>query len=157
MTGARRLARPVRLVLAPELGSALDGAWWPYTGSVAGELSGLIEALHKPLGEIVDLRVNWSATEGALDFDSILNGVGSKKHTPRRRHRLMAVVGRTASAKLLVLPHMTTPVLGVMVMRAAAGRPLDAQQDGQWRTSAREVVSDAQAQSLLWTKQLSSN
>ncbi|ULE35507.1 hypothetical protein K3G64_05370 [Mycobacterium sp. IDR2000157661] len=145
------MARPVRLVLAHELGSALDGAWWPHTGSVAGELPALIEALHKPLGEIVDLRVNWSATQGALEFDSLLNGVGSKKVPSRRHHRLMAVIGRTASAKLLVLPHMTTAALGILVMRCAAGKPLDAaQQDSQWCTSAQEVVSDAQAQSVLW-------
>lgn len=151
MTGQRRLARPVRLVLAPQLGSPLDGAWWPHTGSVAGELPALIEALHKPLGEIVDLRVNWAATEGALDFNSILNGAGARKDATRRRHRLMAVVGRTASTKLLVLPHMTTPALGMMVMRCAAGRPIEpSEQDGQWCSAAREVVSDAHTQSMEW-------
>ncbi|MEO3761670.1 DUF5994 family protein [Mycobacterium sp. B14F4] len=153
LTGTRRLARPVRLVLAHELGTSLDGAWWPHTGSVPGELPGLIEALHKPLGEIVDLRVNWAATEGVLDFDSILNGVASRKvAAPRRRHRLMMVVGRSASAKLLVVPHMTTPALGIMVMRCASGRSmLGKDQNGQWSEAANKVVGEARAQSLEWT------
>ena len=156
LTGARRLARPVRLVLARELGTSLDGAWWPHTGSVADELPALIEALHKPLGEIVDLRVNWTATEGALNFDSILSGVGTKQVTPRRRHRLMVVVGRSASAKLLVVPHMTTPALGIMVMRCASGRPMSEQeQTAQWSAAAAKVVGDARAQSLQWTNCMS--
>lgn len=145
------MARPVRLVLAHQLGSPLDGAWWPHTGSVAEELPALIEALHKPLGEIVDLSVNWSATEGALDFNSILNRAGVRNVAPRRRHRLMAVAGRTASTKLLVLPHMTTPALGLMVMRCAAGRPIEgAELDSQWCSAARDVVSDAHSQSVEW-------
>lgn len=153
LTGTRRLARPVRLVLAEQLGSPLDGAWWPHTGSVAGELPALIEALHKPLGEIIDLKVNWAATQGALEFDSILNDVGSRKvAAPRRRHRLMMVVGRTATAKLLVVPHMTTPALGIMVMRCASGRSMSGKdQSVQWCEAADKVVCDARAQSLEWT------
>jgi Family of unknown function (DUF5994) len=68
MTGTRRLARPVRLALAERLGADIDGAWWPHTASVAHELPGLIEALHGPLGEIVDISINWSATEGPLEL-----------------------------------------------------------------------------------------
>ena len=152
MTGTRRLARPVRLVLAEQLGSDIDGAWWPHTGSVAGELPELIEVLHRPLGEIVDIRVNWAATEGALDFNSILSCARSKDVKPRRRHRLMVVTGRSARAKLLVVPHMTTPALGVMVMRCAAGRPVsDSDRDSQWSETAAGVIRDAHAESALWT------
>ena len=60
LTGTRRCARPVRIALARVLGGDIDGAWWPHSGSVASELPELIEALHRPLGEIIDIlyRVN---------------------------------------------------------------------------------------------------
>lgn len=152
LTGTRRLARPVRLVLARELGADIDGAWWPHTGSVAGELPELIETLHKTLGEVVDIRVNWAATEGTLDYNSILSDSRSKNARPRRAHRLMMVVGRSASAKLLVVPHMTTPALGAMVMRCAVGRPdFSSRQAGQWTEAADTVIRDARADSLAWT------
>ena len=151
MTGARRLARPVRLVLGHRE-APLNGAWWPYTGSVAGELPELIETLHRPLGEVLDIRVNWSATQGAPDLDSILGGGGVHKVAPRRRHRLMVVIGRSGTAKLLVVPHMTTPALGAMVMRFAAGRlNLGFGQDSQWCEAAQTVIRDAQMQSTQWT------
>lgn len=152
LTGTRRLARPVRLVLARELGADIDGAWWPHTGSVAGELPELIETLHKTLGEVLDIRVNWAATEGTLDYNSILSDSRSKNAGPRRAHRLMMVVGRSASAKLLVLPHMTTPALGAMVMRCAVGRSnYGSPQAGQWTEAADTVIRDARADSLAWT------
>ncbi|WP_326548087.1 DUF5994 family protein [Mycolicibacterium sp. ND9-15] len=151
LTGARRLARPVRLVLARSLGSDIDGAWWPHTGSVAGELPELIETLHKTLGEIVDIRVNWAATEGALDYNSILRDSRARKAGPRRPHRLMIVVGRSASAKLLVVPHLTTPALGAMVLRCAVGRSNHGDpQGGQWSQAADTVIRDARADSLAW-------
>jgi hypothetical protein len=48
MKGPRRSARPARIALATLLGGDIDGAWWPHTASVAGELLELIEALHRP-------------------------------------------------------------------------------------------------------------
>jgi hypothetical protein len=154
LTGTRRLARPVRLVLAPQLGFDIDGAWWPHTGSVAGELTGLIEALHQPLGEITEMLINWNAKDGALDFDSILNGGRPANPAPRRRHRLMMVTGRSAQAKLLVIPHMTTPALGLMVMKCAAGKPVESERDSQWGATAAKVIRDAQAESALWSTEM---
>jgi hypothetical protein len=155
LTGARRLARPVRLVLADQLGSDIDGAWWPHTGSVAAELPELIEVLQKPLGEIIDIQVNWAATEGALDFNSIINTARLKETKPRRCHRLMVVAGRCGLAKLLVVPHMTTPALGAVVMRCASGRPAaESERDAQWADAAENVMRDAQAQSALWTSRM---
>nr|WP_234712774.1 DUF5994 family protein [Mycolicibacterium komanii]CRL69940.1 hypothetical protein CPGR_01753 [Mycolicibacterium komanii] len=151
LTGTRRLARPVRLVLASQLGSDIDGAWWPHTGSVAGELPELIETLHKALGEVIDIQVNWAATDGTLDYNSILSSTRTKNPGPRRAHRLMVVVGRSASAKLLVIPHMTTPALGAMVMRCAVGRPNDGLPEcSQWSEAADAVIRDAQSDSAAW-------
>jgi len=61
----------VRISLASLLGGDNDGAWWPHTASVAGELPQLIEALHRPLGEIIDIGVNQSSTDGAPDLNSM--------------------------------------------------------------------------------------
>ena len=64
--GARRCARPVRITLARALGGNIDGAWWPHSGSAAGELPEPIGVLHRPLGEIVDVKINWSPTDAVL-------------------------------------------------------------------------------------------
>jgi hypothetical protein len=152
MIGARRLARPVRLSLARQLGADIDGAWWPHTASVAQELPELIGALHRPLGEIVDICVNWAATEGSLDLNTIATGVRSMRAAPHRRPRLMVVSGRGARAKLLVVPCMTPHELALMVMRCAAAMPTTELQRGtQLFMTARCVIGVAQAESATWT------
>ena len=125
LNGARRLARPVRLALAKQFGADIDGAWWPHTSSVANELPELVEVLHRPLGEIVDIRINWSAAEGQLDLNTIVTGARLAIGTKVRRPRLMAVAGRGACVKLLVVPCMTSQDLGGLVMRCAAAKTVD--------------------------------
>lgn len=150
LTGARRCASPVRIALATLLGGDIDGAWWPHTGSVAAELPGLIDALHKPLGEIIDISVNWSATEGPPDLNSMRYAM-SMPGWHGGRQRLMVVGGRRACAKLLVVPHMTTPALGLMVLRRAAAMPIpDGQQNTQVFLTADSVVRAAQVESAFW-------
>ena len=151
LTGARRLARPVRLALARELGADIDGAWWPHTGLVASELPELIEVLHRPLGEIVDICINWSATEAAVDLSSVATGARWQPSDRRRRHRLMAVSGRTACAKLLVVPHLTSRELGAMVMRCAAARPIAASEHNTVEYETAEIVLQAaREESASW-------
>jgi hypothetical protein len=155
LTGARRLARPVRLALAQHVGADIDGAWWPHTGSVARELPELIEALHRPLGEIVDICVNWSVTEGAVDLSSVVTGARWQAGVQRRCHRLMVVTGRQSCVKLLVIPHMTPQALGVMVMRCAAARPFsDAERDTEVFKTADSVLRAAQDESALWNSRI---
>ena len=152
LTGTRRLARPVRLALAPQLGSDIDGAWWPHTGVVARELPELIEVLHKPLGEIVDICINWSASEAAVDLSSM---VSVARWQRRRSFRLMMVAGHQVSAKLLVVPHETPQALGIMVMRCAAARHHAAsQRDTELYETAESVVRAARAESSSWTARL---
>ena len=67
----RRSASPIRLTLASQLGGDLDGAWWPQTPSEARELPDLIDALREPLGEVIDIAVNWSPLDGVPDLDSL--------------------------------------------------------------------------------------
>ena len=151
LTGARRCARPVRIALAGTLGGDIDGAWWPHSASVAGELPELIEALHRPLGEIIDIRINWSATEAAPDLNSMGYDVKTMPGWRTRPQRLMVIDGRRARATLLVVPHMTMPALGLMVMHRAAGmRVSDAHQVGKVFETADRVVRAAHAECALW-------
>jgi hypothetical protein len=142
----------VRIALATALGGEIDGAWWPRGGSVASELPELVEALHRPLGEIVDIRVNWSLTEQAPDLSSMTPYAMSIPGWRHGRQRLMAVSGRLACAKLLVVPHLTSAALGLMVLRrAAAMRVTDDQRVSTVCKTADCVVSAARAECASWT------
>ena len=95
----RRMGSPCRLTLAAELGGGVDGAWWPYTASIARELGDLIDTLCEPLGQVVDIGVNWSPFEGVPDLD-LLNrrGVAATPGRESRRLRIMALTGTRARA-----------------------------------------------------------
>jgi hypothetical protein len=155
LTGTRRLARPVRLTLAGQLGGDIDGAWWPYSNSVAQELPGLIEGLHEPLGEIVDIRINWPVTEGPLDLETLVAGTRRVVSNSCRRLRLMHVDGRRGCARLLVVPHMTSTDLGGLVMRGAARMPvLGLERDSRMFATAELVVRTAQVESAQWVARM---
>jgi plasmid stabilization system protein ParE len=155
LTGTRRLARPVRLALARQLGADIDGAWWPHTGSLARELPELIGVLNTPLGEIVDICINWSVTEAPRELYELASSARSLADAQRKHQRLMVVEGRTASAKLLVVPHMTSQALGVMVMRRAAARSISvAERDTHLFGIADSVMRAAATESARWTRQL---
>jgi hypothetical protein len=154
LTWARRTARPVRLALSAQLGGDIDGAWWPHTSSVATELPELVGSLHEPLGEIIDICINWSMTEGPLDLESIS---ASTRSVPakQRRPRIMVVEGRDGCAKLLVVPHITSPALGSLVMRCAAAMPvLDVERGGRLIETAELVLRTAQVESANWSARM---
>jgi hypothetical protein len=154
MRTSPRSARPVRLTLANVLGGDIDGAWWPHTASGAGELASLVDALHRPLGEILDININWSPTEAAPDLSSLRYGARPLPTLHCRPQRLMIVAGRLARAKLLVIPHMTSAELGLMVLRRAAATPIsDAQRDSEAFRNADRVVRAAEVESAMWGKQ----
>ncbi|WP_225504793.1 DUF5994 family protein [Mycolicibacterium fortuitum] len=155
MTGlvaARRSARPVRVALAQQLGADVDGGCWPFSESLAGELVDLVAVLQQQLGDIVDIWLNWSDTDGQLDLDGM--AVGSKwpigAHR-RRPPRLIRIAGRNSGATLLVVPPRTSPALGALVMRCAASTPVD---DAVRRTpvfeTAERVLDAALLESARW-------
>jgi hypothetical protein len=140
----QRTASPVRLTLASHLGHDIDGAWWPHTAKVARELPELVGVLHKPLGQVIQIRVNWSSAESSPD----LNWHGWEA----RHQRLMVITGRNARVNLLVVPHLTSLALAVMVMRQAAGLRIDpAHRETRAFHTAVCVVSAARAESALWS------
>ena len=153
MSGARRSARPARIALASTLGRDIDGAWWPRTASLAGELPELIQALHRRLGEIIDISVNWSPTDRPPDLNSLASGGMSVLGWHDRRRRLMVIVGRRACANLLVVPHLTSAALGLLVLQRAAAIPIPrGQQDSPLCEAADCIVRAAQAESAQWAE-----
>lgn len=151
----RRLASPVRLVLSRDLGGPLNGAWWPHTASIAGELPELIGAISPRLGEICAISINWSSLAGSPDLDA-LNHVTKMAATRVVGHqRLMTISGARASAALLVVPCRTSSPLAVAVMRQVAELPvLPAEADRREFRTADEIVCAARAECALWFQQL---
>jgi hypothetical protein len=139
---------PVRLTLAAILGDHLDGAWWPYTASVARELPHLIEAVSSRLGDIVDISVNWSSLEGAPTLNPL--PYGGKSALPGqqiRQQRIITIVGQESRVNLLVIPARTGRALAVMVLRHAASLPiLPRHVDTPAYRAAEEIVSTARTE-----------
>ena len=150
----RRVASPIRLTLASALGDDLDGAWWPHTASVARELPELIDALAEPLGQILDIAVNWSAVEGVVDLDSLTRrGIDAIPGWKSRQQRVITVIGGQARANLLVVPCRTTTALAVMVMRRAAALPIMPWHlDNPAYQAAGDIVAAARTECALRAK-----
>ena len=154
LNGTRRSARPVRIALATPLGGDIDGAWWPHTGSVAAELPGLVEALHRPLGEIIDISINWSVTDSAPDLNALVYGAMALPNWRGRPQRLMLVAGERARARLLVVPSLTSATLGLMVLRRAAHLSIPlGQRESKVFEVADFVVRSAEVESASWAHQ----
>lgn len=153
MNGAvrgRRLASPVRLALAVQLGTPLDGAWWPHTASIPRELPELLDALSARLGEIIAISVNWSSLEGSPDMDSLTCLKAKRPNGASAHQRLMMITGSKASASLLVIPCRTSTALAVMVMRQAATfRILPTELHTREYQTSEDIVQAVRAQSAL--------
>ena len=145
----------MRVILNPRLGGEIDGGWWPRSAPLAQELPGLIEALHPTLGEIVDIKLNWSALAGTPIRKPLSAATMSMTAWNDTRQRLMFITGRTASVRLLVVPHSVTATLGRFVMRRAASLPIfDAEQGSAMLETADCVVRAAKRESSLWTARM---
>jgi hypothetical protein len=108
---------PVRLTLASRLGHDIDGAWWPRTPGITRELPDLIGLLGTRLGDILDITVNWSSSQGPPKLDSY--GWEAK------RQHVMTITGSNGRVNLLIVPCRTGTALAVLVLRRAAGLPID--------------------------------
>jgi hypothetical protein len=151
--GSRNLRNPVRFTLTSVLGSGLDGAWWPHSVSIARELSELTDAVREPLGEVIDIGVNWSPLQGVSDLDSLnRRSVAAMPGGDSRHLRIMTITGMTARADLLVVPCGTSMALAVMLLRQAAGLPvMYAHQHTTAFHTAGVIVAAARAQNSTAT------
>jgi hypothetical protein len=150
--GGRRLASPVRISLAAQSCGTVDGAWWPRDACLAHELADLIDAVRQPLGAITDITLNWPSTEGTRELDSTrFASPPINKTQPYNTHlHVMVLVGRHASANLLIVPYLTTSNLAVMVLRLAAKMAIsDAQQDTETFRIADCIVRTACAERAM--------
>ena len=147
----RSLARPVRLTLASELGGDLDGAWGPYTASLASELPGLVGTLMRRLGAIIDISVNWSSLAGSPDLVALIPRAAKPLPGLQICHqRVMVITGRDGGANLMVVPCMTTSALAVMVLRQAAALPIAPHEvDSETFRTAETIVRAARVESVL--------
>lgn len=137
---------PVRLTLADTLTGGIDGAWWPYTHSVARELPYLVDAVSGRLGDVVDLSVNWSSLEGAPDLDAA-PARGRLPGQKIRQQRVITVTGKDARANILVIPSRTSRALAVMILRQAASLPIQYRhQDSTACRAAAEIVQTARTE-----------
>jgi Family of unknown function (DUF5994) len=138
-------------MLATPLGGDIDGAWWPHVGSVAAELPWLVEALHRPLGEILDINVNWSTTDPSPDLNALIYGAMLSPNCRSKPQRLMMVTGARGRARLLVVPFMTSAALGLMVLRRAAHLSIPTgQETSKVYQIADFVVRTAEVESATW-------
>lgn len=138
----------IRVTVAATLGGHIDGAWWPYSPSMARELPQLVEVLEGRLGTVLDITVNWTALEGAphLDPRSSQRGAAFPGQKPRNK-RVITATGKDATAHLLVVPPDTNRALAVMVLRQAAALPILPQhQDSAACRNAAEIVHTARTE-----------
>lgn len=114
--GGRRLASPIRLTLARELGQGIDGAWWPRTDRITGELPEFLGALSARLGEVTGIAVNWPPFQRPPD----LNWQGWQ----HKAQHVISVQGLEAFANVLIVPYCTNGTLALMMLRRAADLPV---------------------------------
>lgn len=142
LTQRRRPEKPIRLCLAYDLGRRIDGAWWPYTAALADELAGMIGVLESRLGKVVDVGLNWSPLHNPPNLNW--------RDWRTKPQHIIAVGGSEASANLLIVPSTTNSALANMVLRRAAGLPVEPRRgEDTMLQTAEEILTAARRQRIL--------
>lgn len=110
--------RPRPRLGSPPVGRRHRQAWWPRADRITNELPGLVAALTPLLGDICSVNVNWPALQRPPDF----NWHGWE----HKRQHVMTFIGGEERVNLLIVPYATYSGLALMVLRRAAGLPVDA-------------------------------
>ncbi|WNI16447.1 DUF5994 family protein [Actinacidiphila sp. ITFR-21] len=137
--------RPVDGVRAPRLSFApaghvparLDGAWWPYSRDLTGELRSLVPELDERWGRITRVAVNptyWPEIPHKIRLNGHVLHVGWFLEE-QDRHQLMLLSFQVGRWDLLVVPPRTPPDAAAWLMAAAA--------DPLRRSTASELVAEA--------------
>ncbi|BDB41254.1 hypothetical protein Mkiyose1665_10130 [Mycobacterium kiyosense] len=135
----RRRATPIRLTLAGELGRDIDGAWWPRTDRISGELPDLVAALGSRLGEICGITINWPHLQRPPD----LNWQGWQ----HKNQHVIVLQSEKGCANVLIVPYTTNSALAMMVLRRAANLPIAlAEQESTPFRTAGSILCAAQQQ-----------
>lgn len=113
-----RHVNSVRVSVARELGRDIDGAWWPRADRITNELPDLVAVLTPLLGDVNSINVNWSPLQRPPDC----NWPGWQS----KRQHIMTVNGTDACANLLIVSYATHSALALMLLRCAAGLPIQA-------------------------------
>jgi Family of unknown function (DUF5994) len=123
------MVRPPRLMLKPAIGPMvastchIDGAWWPRSRNLAGELPMLAKALAAWLGRVERVSYNltvWRDTVRQIRVDSApVRLDGNRMQHPDT----VDVLGHTHRITLLVVPPEATEVAGHQATELAATRP----------------------------------
>lgn len=141
LTQKPRPGRPVRLCVAYDLGRRIDGAWWPYSSALADELGSLVAALDDQLGKVVEVGLNWSP----LNNPPSLNW----RDWRAKPQHIITVVGCDGTANLLIVPSATNGPLAGMVLRRAAGLPVEPRRgDVAMLETAEEILTAARRQRI---------
>mgnify|MGYP007086240215 CR=1 FL=1 len=115
------------------------------------ELPDLVEALRPALGEVIDIRLNWSAESVTPLMGAHAAAATEKTGGTSQHHRVMAFGGRGADARLLVVPAVTPGTLALMVLRHAGGRFIPEQdRAGAVYERAERIVRAARVESSSW-------
>lgn len=138
---SRRRANPVRICVAHALGRDIDGAWWPRVDRINYELPALVAVLTPLLGNITTIQVNWPPLQRPPDF----NWPGWEY----KRQHVITLNGEDACANLLIIPYATYSALALMVLRRAAGLPIElADRSKPAFVTAGSILQAAQQQRL---------
>lgn len=120
-----RPPRPLRLVLKPEIGpmvassGRVDGAWWPRSRDLAGELPVLAKALAAWLGRVERVSYNlavWGDTVRRIRVDGAPVRLAGYR---LQDADTVDVLGRTHRITLLVVPPEAAEVAGQQAMALA--------------------------------------
>ena len=142
VTQRPRPDKPVRLFLACDLGARIDGAWWPYTATLSGELAGLVAVLDGVLGKVIDVDVNWSPLHGPPNLNW--------RDWRSKPQHIITVGGRDAVANLLIVPCTTNGTLAGMLLRRAANQAVAPRRGEEaMLATAEEILRAARRQRIL--------
>lgn len=135
----RRSGKPVRLFLADRFHHQIDGAWWPYTATLADELAGLVAALESRLGRVTHVDLNWSPQHSPPNLNW--------QDWRTKAQHIVTVGGEQGVASLLIVPNTTNNTLAGMVLHRAAGLPVNPRPGEQaMLVTADEILRAARRQ-----------